>query len=248
MMENASAALDQAIEPRQRLIIALDVPTAAVASGLVEELRDHVGAFKVGMQLFTAAGPEFVRELTAAGDKVFLDLKFHDIPNTVASAAVEAARLGVWMLNVHAVGGREMMERTREAVDEACKKEHLTPPKLIAVTVLTSSDRTTLAETGIEREVEAQVAALAQLAESSGLDGVVASPLEVELIRKTIGNNDFLIVTPGIRPISATNDDQRRVMTFAGAVVAGSDYVVVGRPIIRAYDRIAAVEQMLNGN
>lgn len=246
-MENASAALDRAIEPRQRLIIALDVPTAAEARGLVAELRDHVGAFKVGMQLFTAAGPEFVRELTAAGDKVFLDLKFHDIPNTVASAAVEAARLGVWMLNVHAAGGREMMQRTREAVDEACKNEQLTPPKLIAVTVLTSSDRTTLAEIGIEREVDEQVAALASLTEQAGFDGVVASPHEVELVRRTVANPAFLIVTPGIRPISATNDDQRRVMTFAAAVAAGSDYVVVGRPVTRADDRIAAVEQMLNG-
>ena len=207
-----------------------------------------LAAFKVGMQLFTAAGPEFVRELTAAGHRVFLDLKFHDIPNTVASAAVEAARLGVWMLNVHAAGGREMMQRTRESVNAACENEHLTPPKLIAVTVLTSSDRTTLAEIGIKREVDEQVAALAHLAESSGLDGVVASPLEVALVRRTVEKPDFLIVTPGIRPISATNDDQRRVMTFAAAVAAGSDYVVVGRPITRADDRIAAVEQMLNGN
>lgn len=246
-MENAAAAIDPAIEPKQRLIIALDVSTAAEARVLVGELRAQVGAFKIGMQLFTAAGPDFVRELTRAGLKVFLDLKFHDIPNTVAMAAVEAARLGVWMLNVHAAGGREMMERTRAAVNDVSETEGLIRPSLIGVTVLTSSDQRTLAETGIERGLDEQVAQLAKLTAESGLDGVVASPHEVELVRRLVGRKDFLIITPGIRPISATTDDQKRVMTFADAVEAGADYLVVGRPVTRAADKLAAIEAMLAG-
>jgi orotidine-5'-phosphate decarboxylase len=248
MTESAVTACNPAIEPKQRLIVGLDVPTAAEALGLVSELGEYVGAFKVGMQLFTAAGPEIVRKIVDAGHRVFLDLKFHDIPNTVAMAAVSAARLGVWMMNVHAVGGREMMERAFFEIANVSEREGLARPKLIAVTVLTSADRTVLAESGVERSLEDQVKGLALSAESAGLDGVVASPLEIGLIRNSVKREDFMIVAPGIRPISATVDDQKRVMTFGGAVAAGADFVVVGRPITKADDRIAAIRSMLAGN
>ncbi len=248
MMENAGKAIDRAIEPKERLIIALDVPTAEAARVLVAEIGTRVGAFKVGLQLFTAAGPAFVRELVDAGHRIFLDLKFHDIPNTVAAAAVEAARVGVWMLNVHAAGGSEMMVRTRDAVSDVCHSEGLVMPKLIAVTVLTSSDQQTLNEAGVKRELDVHVAELAKITEISGFDGVVASPREVGLIRRAVARKDFLVVTPGIRPVLATSDDQRRVMTFADALVAGADYLVVGRPITQAADRVAAIETMLAGN
>lgn len=246
MMEN-SAATDPAIEPRQKLIIALDVPTAAEARALVDDLRGHVGAFKVGMQLFTATGPDLVRELVDSGVKIFLDLKFHDIPNTVAMAAVEAARLGVWMLNVHAAGGTEMMERTRTAVLDACEREARPRPILLAVTVLTSSDESTLAETGVIRNMDEQVTGLAKLTANAGFDGVVASCREAELIRRSVPRRNFLIVTPGIRPLSATNDDQKRVTTFAGAARAGADYMVVGRPVTHSADKLGVVEAMLSG-
>ncbi|MEP6944668.1 MAG: orotidine-5'-phosphate decarboxylase [Acidobacteriota bacterium] len=246
-MENASAAIDPAIQPKEKLIIALDVDTAAEARSLVDELRGRVGAFKVGMQLFTAAGPQLVREFVDSGIKVFLDLKFHDIPNTVAMAAVEAARLGVWMLNVHASGGREMMEATRASVHEACEKGSFAKPILIAVTVLTSSDQSTLAETGVTSDLADQVLNLAKLAYSSGFDGVVASPLEIGMIRKSAIGKDLLIVTPGIRPISATKDDQKRVMTFAEAEAAGANYMVVGRPVTQAPNKLAAIDVILSG-
>lgn len=248
MTENNGRTADPVLEPKDRLIVALDVATAAAARSLVDEISGHVGAFKIGLQLFTAAGPEIVREIAGAGHRVFLDLKFHDIPNTVAAACTEAARIGVWMMNVHAAGGSEMMNMAREAVAEACGRESLTPPKLIAVTVLTSFEQSTLIETGVELTVDDQVATLAILASNAGLDGVVASPLEVEMLRMAVEREDFLIVTPGIRLSSATNDDQKRVKTFAQAVAAGSDYVVVGRPITQAADKIAAVEAMLAGN
>jgi orotidine 5''-phosphate decarboxylase, subfamily 1 len=221
------------------------VPTAAEAREIIAELGGAVGAFKIGLQLFTAAGASFVRETVAAGNKVFLDVKFHDIPNTVAKAAVEAARLGVWMFNVHALGGGEMMRRTVQDVRETCERENLSQPKIIAVTVLTSSDRETLREVGIEADTGAQVLKLAELAAKCGLDGVVASPQETRLIRQAIPDGNFLIVTPGVRPGFATLDDQKRVMTPGEAVRAGSDYLVIGRPILRAANRLEAVEKIL---
>ncbi|MDQ4122294.1 MAG: orotidine-5'-phosphate decarboxylase [Acidobacteriota bacterium] len=228
------------------LIVALDVSTAETAREIVSELKDLGVAFKIGLQLFTAGGAGFVRELTEAGARIFLDLKFHDIPNTVAAAAVEAARLGVWMFNLHAAGGSEMMERTIASVRETCAHEQLSQPKIIAVTVLTSSNRETLREVGIENEVLPQVVKLAKLTESCGLDGVVASPLEIEAIRESVGN-DFLIVTPGIRPeFTIKNDDQKRVLTPADAVRAGADYLVVGRPILQAENRLRAAADVLN--
>ncbi|MBC7909780.1 MAG: orotidine-5'-phosphate decarboxylase [Pyrinomonadaceae bacterium] len=223
-----------------KLILALDVETVAEARELFAAMREVVGAFKIGSQLFTAAGPEFVRELAGAGARIFLDLKFHDIPNTVAAAGVEAARLGVFMFNVHASGGSEMMRRTADAVRLATEREGLAQPKVIAVTVLTSADKGVLAEVGINAEPETQVTHLARLAAAAGLDGVVASPLEIEAVRGAVEQKDFLIVTPGVRPAGSATDDQRRVMTPGEAVRAGADYLVVGRAILNAPDPVEA--------
>jgi orotidine-5'-phosphate decarboxylase len=229
----------------KRVIVALDVDTAVEAREIVSELESEAAGFKIGLQLFTAAGPEFVREV-AAERKVFLDLKFHDIPNTVAKAGIEAARLGVWMFNVHASGGGEMMRRTIEELESACTREHRNRPLVIGVTVLTSSDSGTLRETGIDRDPADQVLHLARLTSECGLDGVVASPLEIAEIRNGLERPNFLIVTPGVRPDFATNDDQKRVMTPRTAVSEGSDYLVIGRPILRAKDRAAALREINN--
>jgi len=240
---------------KEKIIVALDVATAAEARSLIAELRGEVGAFKIGLQLFTAAGASFVRETIEAEIKLFLDLKFHDIPNTVAKASMEAARLGVWMFNLHALGGAEMMRRAVEATREISDKENLIQPKIISVTVLTSANRETLKEVGIEREMREQVLNLARLTAKCGLDGVVASPLEIEAIGAAIEKKDFLIVTPGIRSDAETRnekrnkletiDDQKRVMTAQQAVAAGADYLVIGRPILQAEDRISAVQKII---
>jgi orotidine-5'-phosphate decarboxylase len=230
---------------KEKIIVALDVETAGEARKIIDEIGGEVGAFKIGLQLFTAAGASFVREAVAKNIKIFLDVKFHDIPNTVAKASIEAARLGVWMFNVHASGGGEMMRRTVENVREVCAQENLREPKIIGVTVLTSSNQETLREVGIEKEIVSQVVNLARLTAKCGLDGVVASPLEVEKIRSNVEKRDFLIVTPGIRPGFATNDDQKRVMTPKEAVSKGADYLVIGRPITRAEDKLSAVRQIL---
>lgn len=244
-MFEASESTETSIETRQKLIVALDVETEVEARSIIAELGNEVGAFKIGLQLFTLAGSKVVREIAESGTKIFLDLKFHDIPNTVAKAGIEAVRLSVWMFNVHAAGGGEMMRRTAADVSELCEKENLTKPKIIAVTVLTSSDSNALNEIGIEREVEDQVLLLARLTSECGLDGVVASGNETSAIRKSWKGREFLIVTPGIRPDFATNDDQRRVMTPGGAIAAGSDYLVIGRPITQAADRTSAVKTIL---
>ncbi len=244
-MTMPTKAADSAASIRDRIIVALDVDSAEKACEITRELAGHVGAFKVGLQLFSLAGPDFVRELTADGHKIFLDLKFHDIPNTVAKASVEAARLGVWMFNVHAAGGSEMMKRAVEEVNNVCSVEQIARPLMIAVTVLTSSNAGTLREAGFNGEVDEQVVRLARLAESAGMDGVVASPLEVTAIRSAVTRTDFLTVTPGIRPQTATNDDQKRVTTLRQALAAGSDYAVIGRPITQAADRLAAFEQIV---
>ena len=242
MITQTANSIESVVE--ERVIIALDVETADEARTIINELRDEgVAAFKIGLQLFTAAGPDFVRQV-AADHRVFLDLKFHDIPNTVAKAGVEATRLGVWMFNVHAAGGGEMMRATVGSVEYVCAHEKLSRPFIVGVTVLTSSDANTLRETGIERAAEAQVLHLARLTAECGLDGVVASPREISAVRSSIDRPGFLIVTPGLRPEFATNDDQKRVMTPRQAVSHGSDYLVIGRPVVRSEDRVAALRKI----
>ena len=227
-----------------KLIVALDVDTAAQARELFAALRDHAGMFKVGSQLFTAAGPEIVREIVSAGSRVFLDLKFHDIPNTVAAAAREAARLGVTLFNVHAFGGREMMRRAADAAAETAEREGLARPSLLAVTVLTSADAATLAEMGLTFTPEAQATLLARLASSCGVDGVVASAHEIRQVRSVVMRDNFLVVTPGVRQRDANHDDQKRVMSPADAVRAGADYIVMGRSIINAADPAATAREV----
>ncbi|MGI9036829.1 MAG: orotidine-5'-phosphate decarboxylase [Pyrinomonadaceae bacterium] len=239
---------------REKIIVALDVESANEARAIMSELGGEVGAFKIGLQLFTAAGARFVREAVESGNKIFLDLKFHDIPNTVAGASVEAARLGAWMFNVHAVGGGEMMRRAVEEVGEICAKENLTLPKIIAVTVLTSSNNETLREVGVESGTEAQVLKLAKLARQCNLHGVVASPREIKLIRAEIADKDFLIVTPGIRNLksqfpnlkSQKSDDQKRITSAAEALREGADYLVIGRPILKSDNPRLAVREILD--
>jgi orotidine-5'-phosphate decarboxylase len=230
---------------KNKLIVALDVETAREALNLFSALKDVAGMFKIGSQLFTASGAGLVREIVTAGGRIFLDLKFHDIPNTVAAAGVEAARLGVSIFDVHACGGSEMMRRTAEAVAETALREGINRPLIIGITVLTSMDDSTLAETGFSSSTTEQVSRMARLADESGLDGVVASPHEVKLVRETVGRNNFVIVTPGVRPSGAANDDQRRVMTPTDAVRAGADYLVVGRPILKATDPALAAHQIV---
>jgi orotidine-5'-phosphate decarboxylase len=230
---------------KNKLIVALDVETAREALNLFDALKDVAGMFKIGSQLFTAAGPELVREIVRAGAPVFLDLKFHDIPNTVASAGVEATRLGVSIFDVHACGGSEMMRRTAEAVAETAEREGIPRPLVIGITVLTSFDDSTLTEAGVSSSVQEQVKRMARLADASGLDGVVASPHEVKLVRESVERQDFVVVAPGVRPAGAASDDQRRVMTPLEAVRAGADYLVVGRAILKAPDPAQAAQQII---
>jgi orotidine-5'-phosphate decarboxylase len=229
-----------------QLIVALDVDTAAEARALANRLRGVAGGFKIGSQLFTSHGPSIVEELASRGDRVFLDLKFHDIPNTVAGAVGAATRLGAWMLNVHASGGTAMLQAAREAADREAARSSRPSPLVIAVTVLTSLNDMTLGEIGFSRRVPDLAERLAKLAKSAGLDGVVASPLETALIRNQCGDR-FVIVTPGIRGASDEQGDQRRTMTAAEALHAGATYIVVGRPIIAAADPRAAAEALVAG-
>lgn len=245
-MTAAKIDTEYTAQSEHRLIVALDVDSPEKARALIAELEGAVTTFKVGLQLFSAAGPKFIEELASKGRRVFLDLKFHDIPNTVAKAGIEAARLGTWMFNVHAAGGSEMMRTTASEVGEFCSAANLTRPHIIGVTVLTSSDSNVLSETGIGSGVEEQVERLAALTAESDLDGVVASAKEIDVIRSSVMKERFLIVTPGIRPENGTNDDQKRVMTPGKAISSGADHIVVGRPITEASDPRYAAEQILN--
>ncbi|WP_461480844.1 orotidine-5'-phosphate decarboxylase [Porticoccus sp.] len=218
-----------------KVIVALDYHNAAAAQSFVEAVSPQLCKLKVGKELFTQCGPQFVGDLVARGFDVFLDLKYHDIPNTVAKAVKVAAEMGVWMADVHASGGRRMMEGAREALAQ-CNSDML----LIAVTVLTSFSQEDLAEVGIHCSPEEQVHRLAALAQSSGMDGVVCSAMEASGLRKALGA-DFALVTPGIRPAEAAGDDQRRVVTPRQAVANGSSYLVIGRPITQSPDPVATL-------
>ncbi|GAB5606433.1 orotidine-5'-phosphate decarboxylase [Sideroxyarcus sp. TK5] len=222
-----------------RIIVALDYPQAASALALAERLEPTLCRLKVGKELFTSAGPQLVEKLQQRGFEVFLDLKFHDIPNTTAQACKAAASLGVWMVNVHALGGRKMMETAREAL-----ANHAHRPKLIAVTILTSMAQEDLHGIGIEASPAQMVLRLAQLARDSGLDGVVCSAQEALTLRQLCGK-DFCLVTPGIRPANAAANDQSRIMTPQSALQAGASYLVIGRPITQAPEPLRALQEIL---
>jgi orotidine-5'-phosphate decarboxylase len=225
------------LNPRVPIIVALDYSTAADALAVARSLSGSGCAVKVGKELFTAEGPSILGRLNELELPVFLDLKFHDIPNTVAGACRAAAGLGAWMVNVHASGGRDMLVAAREALEGASAR-----PLLIAVTVLTSLDRPRLAEVGLDVEPATQVARLARLTHECGLDGVVCSPQEIAVVKRA--GRDFLAVTPGVRPAGSAQDDQQRVATPAAAIAAGADYLVIGRPITRAASPATAVAEI----
>lgn len=236
------------LEPKNPLIVALDVATPERALELVQTLGPHVALFKVGLELYTAAGPSIVRNIIETGAHVFLDLKLHDIPNTAGRAAVQAARLGCTMMTLHALGGERMMAQARQMVHEQCEQQSCAAPKLLAVTVLTSLDQAELNATGIHRPLKEMVTRLAMAAKNAGLDGVVASPRELPLLKRD-DLRGLLVVTPGIRPASSIQptfrDDQARTMAAAEALQQGADYIVVGRPITQASDPLASTLSLL---
>jgi orotidine-5'-phosphate decarboxylase len=235
------------LSPRERLIVALDVSSSTEALEIVSSLAGSVQTYKVGMQLYTAEGPQIVRELVAAGKRVFLDLKYHDIPNTVAAAVHEAAQLGVSMLTVHASGGKKMLQAAAEAALSSAGQvgaDAPARPQILAVTILTSMDNDDLNETGVPGPLTDQVLHLASMALHAGCDGVVCSAHEVRNLRAKLGS-DFLAVTPGVRPAGAAHGDQARVVTPAEAIAAGATHLVVGRPITAAADPTAAVQSVL---
>jgi len=227
-----------------QLLIALDVDTVVEARRLADQLRGVAGGFKIGSRLFTREGPGFVEDLAGHGDRVFLDLKFHDIPNTVAGAVAAATRLGIWMVNVHASGGAAMMRAARDAAHQEAARASRPAPLVIAVTMLTSLDQRALSDIGVPEGMAAQVGRLAALSEASGLDGVVASPHEIDIVRRRCGRQ-FIIVTPGIRGATDVKGDQSRTMTAVEALASGASYLVIGRPIIAASDPRAAAERIV---
>lgn len=233
-------------EAKEKLCLALDVDTLSKAKEMVRLLKDYVGVFKVGLQLFTKEGPKTVETIRNLGGNVFLDLKFHDIPNTVGNAARLATKMGVYMFNIHAAGGSEMMRAAVEAVKEESQKSSIPKPIILAVTVLTSINNAILSkEMNLNGEVKDQVMHFAELAQSSKVPGVVASPEEISAIRNKCGS-DFIILTPGIRPIwSTAKDDQKRVTTPGEAIRLGADYIVIGRPILNANDPVEASAKIL---
>ena len=230
---------------KKNIIVALDFPSAAQAKACVADLGDSIEWYKVGMELFYAAGPEMLQYLKAAQKKVFLDLKLQDIPNTVAHACAVLTELGADIMNVHAVGGRKMMAEAVQAVHAKAKELNITAPKLIAVTILTSMNAEQFGELNYKNTIAEQVVSLAKLAKEAGMDGVVASPMEAAAIRKACGE-DFLIVTPGVRPAGAAMNDQSRVATPAGAIQNGATHLVIGRPITQAENRRGAAVQILD--
>ncbi len=231
---------------QDRLVIALDLDDADLALSLVDELRDAVGMFKVGHQLFTAFGPEIVRRITGRGCRVFLDLKYHDIPATVAKASAEAVKLGASIFNVHALGGLDMMRAAAESAQDTAARLGVPPPAVLAVTVLTSMDEQGLRrELKIGRSLPRTVSHFAKMAKRAGLNGVVASPQEIALLRRSV-RGAFVILTPGVRPAWAGKDDQKRVLTPGEAIAAGADYIVVGRPVLKADNRKRAVELIVS--
>ena len=237
--------MTESFTPKDRLVIALDVDNDQEALGIVAELRDDVGLFKIGHQLFTAYGPDIVRRTIALGGRVFLDLKYHDIPNTVAKASAEAVKLGVSIFNVHALGGFDMMRAAAESAKETAQKLDRPMPIVLAVTVLTSMDEKSLRkELKITRSLQREVAHLARLAQRAGMHGVVASPQELKMLRRAV-RGPFVVLTPGVRPTWAGLDDQKRVMTPGEAVAAGADYIVLGRPVLKATDRREAVRKIM---
>jgi orotidine-5'-phosphate decarboxylase len=227
--------MKMADNPGSRVIVALDYPDRITAMALVERLQPGLCRLKVGKELFTRAGPQLVEDLAARGFEVFLDLKFHDIPNTVASACHAAADLGVWMLNVHALGGERMLLAAREGCARAGRA-----PLLVAVTILTSMDAQDLAAVGLAGSPEENVLRLATLVHGCGLDGVVCASRETAVLRERLGPG-FLLVTPGIRPAGSQQDDQRRVMTPQQAISSGASYLVIGRPVTRADDPVSVL-------
>ena len=231
--------MPEGLAANEKLIVALDTKSLDEAASLVDKLIPEVKIFKVGLGLFTLYGYAAVEMVKDKGGKVFLDLKFHDIPNTVASAVISASNLGIFMLNVHTLGGSEMMRKAAEAAKGKAEK-----PKILGVTVLTSMDQKAINEVGIEKSIEEEVLNLATMARDAGLDGVVASPQETSAIRKKLGK-DFIIVTPGVRPEWAARGDQRRVATPSSAIKAGADYIVVGRPIIESGNPIEAASKVI---
>ena len=230
---------------KERLIFALDVGSLKEAREYLSLLSGEVGMFKVGKQLFLHAGPQIIYLVREKGGEVFLDLKFHDIPRTVARAGVEATRLGVKMFDLHASGSLEMMRRTLTEINKVCRTERLRRPKILAVTVLTSLNKEDLKRTGVMAGVESQVARLAKLAKRAGMDGVVASPLEISRIRRECGKN-FILVVPGVRSAGEGWDDQKRVLTPEEAMRTGADYIVVGRPIRDASNPREAARQIVS--
>jgi orotidine-5'-phosphate decarboxylase len=232
------------MKPKDRIILALDVPGYDEAMRVIYQFEEHIEIFKVGSELFTSVGPKIVAKINSMGKRVFLDLKFHDIPNTVAKSSAAAARLGVFMFNVHALGGFEMMKRAADTVRKISLDENIDRPRLIGVTVLTSMDQAALRdELGISLRIGAQVKHLAGLAQRAGLDGVVASPEDAEVLRPHFGK-DFLIVTPGIRPSWAAADDQKRMLSPKEALRRGADYLVIGRAITAQPDPIGALKRI----
>jgi orotidine-5'-phosphate decarboxylase len=229
----------------EKLIVALDVDTADKALALVDQLREVAGMFKIGSTLFTAVGPQIVKDIIASGSRVFLDLKFHDIPHQVAGAARSAAELGVSMFTVHSSGGPEMMKSAAQAVAEVAERTGAPRAAVLAISVLTSVDSAILSQIGIAEPPAESVIRLVKLAEAAGVDGVVASPQEVTAIRSAIAKPSFLVVTPGIRP-AQTEDDQRRVATPEAALAAGASYLVIGRPITGAPDPLAAARAIVS--